>query len=49
MSAGAVVPPHSLVLGVPAKVKATLDPAKEEQHRQLAEKYMRLAHNHVHG
>ena len=46
VSAGAIIPPHSLVLGVPGKVKKVLPPQKEEAHRMLAEKYARLAHNY---
>ena len=46
VTAGTVVPPHSLVLGVPAKVVKTLDPSAEDFHRALAGKYTRLAHNY---
>ena len=49
VSAGTVVPPNSLVLGVPGKVKKSLPPEKEEHHRLLAQKYARLAHNHKNG
>ena len=47
--AGRDVPPHSLLLGVPAKVVKTLDGSAEEFHRALAGKYTRLAHNHRRG
>jgi carbonic anhydrase/acetyltransferase-like protein (isoleucine patch superfamily) len=46
VTAGAVIPPHSLVLGVPAKVVRTLTAEDESFHRQLAGKYVRLAHNY---
>lgn len=44
--AGREIPPHSLVLGAPAKVVRTLTAADEEFHRRLAGKYTRLAHNY---
>lgn len=47
--AGRVVPARSLVLGMPAQVVKTLDPAAEDFHRALAGKYTRLAHNHRWG
>jgi carbonic anhydrase/acetyltransferase-like protein (isoleucine patch superfamily) len=40
-----VIPPHSLVLGVPAKVVRELGPDEENGHRRLAGKYVRLQHN----
>lgn len=52
VAAGAVVmaesqvPASSLVVGVPARVKKTLDPMAAEFHAQLAQKYRRLAHNY---
>ncbi len=46
VTAGMVVPPHSLVLGVPGKVVKTLGAAEEAFHRRLAGKYTRLAHNY---
>ncbi len=49
VTAGTVVPPRSLVLGVPAKVVRTLGEADEAFHRQLAGKYVRLAHNYRAG
>ena len=49
VSAGTIVPPDSLVLGLPGKVVKTLDPAKQEFNRQLAQKYARLAFNHMHS
>ena len=49
VTAGADIPAHSLVLGVPGKVVRTLTAADEAFHRALAGKYTRLAHNHKHG
>lgn len=49
VTAGTRVPPRSLVVGVPGKVKSTLTEADEAFHRGLAAKYMRLAHNYRHG
>jgi len=46
VTAGMVVPPHSLVVGVPGKVVKTLTAADEQFHRRLAGKYTRLAHNY---
>lgn len=46
VTAGTVIPPRSLVLGVPAKVVKTLSADDETFHRQLAAKYTRLAHNY---
>jgi len=46
VTAGTVIPPRSLVLGVPARVVKTLTPADEAFHRGLAAKYTRLAHNY---
>lgn len=46
VTAGTVVPPHSLVLGAPGKVIKTLTAADEAFHRGLAHKYVRLAHNY---
>lgn len=46
VTAGTEIPPHSLVLGVPARVVKTLDPGAEDFHRKLAAKYCRLAHNY---
>lgn len=45
VTAGTVIPPHSLVLGVPAKVVRELGPDEEDYHRRLAGKYVRLQHN----
>jgi gamma-carbonic anhydrase len=41
------IPPHSLVLGAPAKVVRTLDPKTADEHRALAGKYMRLKENYL--
>jgi len=46
VTAGTVIPPRSLVLGVPARVVKTLTPEDEAFHRGLAAKYTRLAHNY---
>ena len=46
VTAGTEIPAHSLVLGAPAKVVRTLTAADETFHRALANKYVRLAHNH---
>jgi carbonic anhydrase/acetyltransferase-like protein (isoleucine patch superfamily) len=46
VTAGTTIPPHSLVLGAPAKVVRTLTAADEANHRALALKYVRLAHNY---
>jgi carbonic anhydrase/acetyltransferase-like protein (isoleucine patch superfamily) len=42
-----VVPPHSLVLGAPAKVVRTIDAAMAEEHRAMAAKYMRTKENYL--
>jgi carbonic anhydrase/acetyltransferase-like protein (isoleucine patch superfamily) len=41
------IPPHSLVLGAPAKVVRTLDPSVAAEHRALAGKYMRTKENYL--
>ena len=41
-----VIPPRSLVLGVPGKVVKTLTSAEEEFHRSHAAKYVRLKENY---
>jgi carbonic anhydrase/acetyltransferase-like protein (isoleucine patch superfamily) len=41
------IPPHSLVLGAPAKVVRALDPKTADEHRALASKYMRLKENYL--
>jgi gamma-carbonic anhydrase len=46
VTAGMIVPPHSLVLGVPGRVVKTLGASDEAFHRRLAGKYTRLAHNY---
>ncbi|QQR89602.1 MAG: gamma carbonic anhydrase family protein [Myxococcales bacterium] len=46
VTAETIIPPRSLVLGVPGKVVKKLSGEDERFHRQLAAKYMRLAHNH---
>src|SRR6185312_595308 len=42
-----VIPPRSLVLGVPAKVVKTLTEAEEKFHRAHAAKYVRLKENYL--
>jgi len=42
-----VIPPHSLVLGAPAKVVRTLTSAMADEHRALAAKYMRIKENYL--
>ena len=49
VTAGTVVPPRSLVLGMPGKVVKQLGPDDEAFHRKLAMKYVRLTHNHREG
>jgi len=49
VTAGTIIPPHSLVLGVPAKVQRSLSESEEAFHRELAAKYTRLAHNYRPG
>lgn len=49
VTAGTEIPPHSLVLGAPGRVVKTLTAADEKFHRELAGKYVRLAHNYRHG
>jgi carbonic anhydrase/acetyltransferase-like protein (isoleucine patch superfamily) len=46
VTAGTVIPPHSLVLGVPGKVVKTLSEDDEAFHTALAGKYTRLSHNY---
>jgi carbonic anhydrase/acetyltransferase-like protein (isoleucine patch superfamily) len=41
------IPPHSLVLGVPARVVRALDPAVAADHRALAAKYIRAKENYL--
>jgi len=41
------IPPHSLVLGSPAKVVRTLDASAVDEHRALAGKYMRIKENYL--
>ena len=41
------IPPHSLVLGAPAKVVRTLDASAADEHRALAGKYMRIKENYL--
>jgi gamma-carbonic anhydrase len=43
---GMIVPPGSLVLGVPAKITRTLDPEEQAGIRKWAEKYIRVAEAH---
>jgi gamma-carbonic anhydrase len=49
VTAGTRIPPRSLVMGVPGKIKQALAPEDEAFHRGLAAKYTRLAHNYRHG
>jgi|WetSurMetagenome_2_1015567.scaffolds.fasta_scaffold656948_1 gamma-carbonic anhydrase len=42
-----VIPPYSLVLGVPAKVVRTLPASTADQHRSLAAKYVRIKENYL--
>ena len=42
-----VVPPHSLVLGAPAKVVRRLTEEDEAFHRAVAQKYVRLKENYL--
>jgi carbonic anhydrase/acetyltransferase-like protein (isoleucine patch superfamily) len=42
-----VIPPHSLVLGVPAKVVRTLSASMADEHRALAAKYVRIKENYL--
>jgi carbonic anhydrase/acetyltransferase-like protein (isoleucine patch superfamily) len=43
---GMVVPPGSLVLGVPGKIEKTLDPEKQAGIRRWAEKHVKVAEAH---
>lgn len=49
VTAGTTIPRHSLVLGAPGRVVRTLTAADEANHRALAQKYVRLAHNYRNG
>jgi gamma-carbonic anhydrase len=42
-----VIPPHSLVLGMPAKVVRTISASMADEHRALAAKYVRTKENYV--
>jgi carbonic anhydrase/acetyltransferase-like protein (isoleucine patch superfamily) len=42
-----VIPPHSLVLGAPAKVVRTLPDSVADEHRALAAKYVRTKENYL--
>jgi carbonic anhydrase/acetyltransferase-like protein (isoleucine patch superfamily) len=42
-----VIPPHSLVLGAPAKVVRTIDASMADEHRALAAKYVRTKENYL--
>ena len=46
VTTGTRVPPHSLVLGTPARVIKTLSAQDEEHHRALASKYVRIQSNY---
>ena len=43
---GMIVPPGSLVLGVPGKIAKTLDPEEQAAIRKWAEKYIKVAEAH---
>src|SRR3982751_3311543 len=43
---GMIVPPGSLVLGVPGRIEKTLDPEKQAGIRKWAEKYIKVAEAH---
>jgi carbonic anhydrase/acetyltransferase-like protein (isoleucine patch superfamily) len=49
VTTGMVIPPHSLVLGAPARVVRTLNSQDEDHHRALALKYVRIAGNYRGG
>ncbi len=49
VTAGMEIPPRSLVLGVPGKIRRTLGSEAGEFHRELAAKYTRLVHNYTFG
>ncbi len=49
VTAGQKIPPRSLLLGVPAKIRKTLAADDEDFHRELAGKYTRLVHNYRFG
>lgn len=42
-----VIPPHSLVLGAPAKIVRTLAASVADQHRAMAAKYVRTKENYL--
>lgn len=42
-----VVPPHSLVLGMPAKVVRTISASLADEHRAMAAKYVRTKENYL--
>jgi gamma-carbonic anhydrase len=42
-----IIPPHSLVLGVPAKVVRSIDAALAGDHRAMAAKYVRTKENYL--
>jgi carbonic anhydrase/acetyltransferase-like protein (isoleucine patch superfamily) len=46
---GKVIPPRSLVAGVPGKIIKTLSEEDEAFARGLSGKYERLWHNYLHG
>ena len=49
VTAGQLIPPRSLVLGVPGKVVRQVSDDDVAAHRDLAAKYVRLAHNYRKG
>jgi gamma-carbonic anhydrase len=42
-----IIPPHSLVLGAPAKVVRTISSSMADEHRALAAKYVRIKENYL--
>ena len=44
---GAEIPPNSMVMGVPAKVRATIRPEQLKASRENAERYVALAKKHL--
>jgi carbonic anhydrase/acetyltransferase-like protein (isoleucine patch superfamily) len=42
-----VVPPHSLVLGAPAKIVRTIDASMADEYRAMAAKYVRTKENYL--
>ena len=44
---GAEIPPNSMVMGVPAKVRGTIRPEQIKASRENAERYVALAKKHL--